>query len=147
MVVLDWIHMRMKLHVGCFCFFFLCVWGFFCLFLVLFCFFVVVVFLLFLCVCVCVFFGGRGGGAVVAYDIHNFRFLRKVICVYVLSWSLMFIKHVFCLIPTYLILIYLILSYLIRGDVWCTVSKSAFLTCQQCYCAGSSLAWGLNLRA
>ena len=28
-----------------------------------------------------------------------------------------------------------------------TVSKSAFLTCHPCYCAGSSLAWGLNLRA
>ena len=28
-----------------------------------------------------------------------------------------------------------------------TVSMSAFLTCHQCYCAGSSLAWGLNLRA
>ena len=24
---------------------------------------------------------------------------------------------------------------------------SAFLACHQCYCAGSSLAWGLNLRA
>ena len=28
-----------------------------------------------------------------------------------------------------------------------TVSVSAFLACHQCYCAGSSLAWGLNLRA
>ena len=28
-----------------------------------------------------------------------------------------------------------------------TVSMSAFLACHQCYCAGSSLAWGLNLRA
>ena len=28
-----------------------------------------------------------------------------------------------------------------------TVSTSAFLACHQCYCAGSSLAWGLNLRA
>ena len=28
-----------------------------------------------------------------------------------------------------------------------TVSMSAFLTCHQCHCAGSSLAWGLNLRA
>ena len=28
-----------------------------------------------------------------------------------------------------------------------TVNTSAFLTCHQCYCAGSSLAWGLNLRA
>ena len=27
------------------------------------------------------------------------------------------------------------------------VSTSAFLACHQCYCAGSSLAWGLNLRA
>ena len=27
------------------------------------------------------------------------------------------------------------------------VSISAFLACHQCYCAGSSLAWGLNLRA
>ena len=27
------------------------------------------------------------------------------------------------------------------------VSVSAFLACHQCYCAGSSLAWGLNLRA
>ena len=25
-----------------------------------------------------------------------------------------------------------------------TVSTSAFLACHQCYCAGSSLAWGLN---
>ena len=28
-----------------------------------------------------------------------------------------------------------------------TVSMSAFLACHQCYCAGSSLAWGLNVRA
>ena len=28
-----------------------------------------------------------------------------------------------------------------------TVSMSAFLACHQCYCAGSSLAWGMNLRA
>ena len=28
-----------------------------------------------------------------------------------------------------------------------TVSTSAFLSCHQCYCAGSSLAWGSNLRA
>ena len=28
-----------------------------------------------------------------------------------------------------------------------TVSMSAFLACHQCYCVGSSLAWGLNLRA
>ena len=27
------------------------------------------------------------------------------------------------------------------------VSKSAFLACHQCYSAGSSLAWDLNLRA
>ena len=28
-----------------------------------------------------------------------------------------------------------------------TVSMSAFPACHQCYCTGSSLAWGLNLRA
>ena len=28
-----------------------------------------------------------------------------------------------------------------------TISMSAFLACHQCYCAGSNLAWGLNLRA
>ena len=28
-----------------------------------------------------------------------------------------------------------------------TVSMSTFLACHQCYCAGSSLSWGLNLRA
>ena len=27
------------------------------------------------------------------------------------------------------------------------VSTSAFPDCHQCYCAGSGLAWGLNLRA
>ena len=27
------------------------------------------------------------------------------------------------------------------------VSMSAFLACHQCYCVGSSLAWGLNLQA
>ena len=27
------------------------------------------------------------------------------------------------------------------------VSMSAFLACHQCYCADTSLAWGLNLRA
>ena len=36
-------------------------------------------------------------------------------------------------------------------DLWATrgvtVSMSAFLACHQSYCAGSSLAWGLNLRA
>ena len=41
-----------------------------------------------------------------------------------------------------------------RGDLWIqcwamrgvTVSTSAFLACHQCYCAGSSLAWGMNLQ-
>ena len=28
-----------------------------------------------------------------------------------------------------------------------TDGMSAFLTCHQCYCTGSSLAWGLNLGA
>ena len=28
-----------------------------------------------------------------------------------------------------------------------TVGTSAFLACHQCYCAGPSLAWGLNLWA
>ena len=28
-----------------------------------------------------------------------------------------------------------------------TVGTSAFLACHRCYCVGSSLAWGLNLRA
>ena len=34
-------------------------------------------------------------------------------------------------------------------DMTCgvTVSMSVFLACHQCYCAGSSLVWGLNLRA
>ena len=36
-------------------------------------------------------------------------------------------------------------------DLWATrgviVSMSAFLACHQSYCAGSSLAWSLNLRA
>ena len=27
-----------------------------------------------------------------------------------------------------------------------TVSTAALLACHQCYCAGSSLAWGMNLR-
>ena len=37
---------------------------------------------------------------------------------------------------------------LIRGATrGVTVSVSAFLACRQYYCAGSSLAWGLNLRA
>ena len=37
----------------------------------------------------------------------------------------------------------------VRGAATCgvTVCMSAFLPCHQCYCAGSSLAWGLNLRA
>ena len=34
---------------------------------------------------------------------------------------------------------------MLTGDV--TVSMSAFRTSHQCYCAGSSLTWGLNLRA
>ena len=33
------------------------------------------------------------------------------------------------------------------GEDGVTVCMSAFLACHQCYCAGSSLAWGLNLRA
>ena len=36
---------------------------------------------------------------------------------------------------------------LIKPTCGVTVSMSAFLACHQCYCAGSSLAWGLNLRA
>ena len=39
-----------------------------------------------------------------------------------------------------------ILTYLVATS-GVTVSMSAFLACHQCYCAGSSLAWGLNLRA
>ena len=39
---------------------------------------------------------------------------------------------------------YLISDEATRGV---TVSMSAFLACHQCYCAGSSLAWGLNLQA
>ena len=37
----------------------------------------------------------------------------------------------------------------VKRGVTCdvTVSMSAFLACHQCYCAGSSLVWGLNLRA
>ena len=30
------------------------------------------------------------------------------------------------------------------GNACVTVSMSAFLACHQCYCAGSSLAWGLS---
>ena len=35
----------------------------------------------------------------------------------------------------------------VRATRGVTVSMSAFLACHQCYCAGSSLVWGLNLRA
>ena len=45
-------------------------------------------------------------------------------------------------------------SFLPKMAIWrywatrgVTVSMSAFLACHQCCCAGSSLAWGLNLRA
>ena len=38
----------------------------------------------------------------------------------------------------------LLLSGATRGVM---VSTSAFLACHQCYCTGSSLAWGLNPRA
>ena len=41
----------------------------------------------------------------------------------------------------------LLLVYLMFQQSGITVSMSAFLACHQCYCAGSSLAWGLNLRA
>ena len=37
--------------------------------------------------------------------------------------------------------------YVVGATRGVTVSMSAFLTCHQCYCAGSSLAWGLNIRA
>ena len=36
-----------------------------------------------------------------------------------------------------------VMLYATRGV---TVNMSAFLACHQCYYAGSSLAWGLNLR-
>ena len=44
-------------------------------------------------------------------------------------------------------------SYVVEGNSYIviaatrgvTVSMSAFLACHQCHCAGSSLAWGLNL--
>ena len=39
---------------------------------------------------------------------------------------------------------FLILIGATRGVM---VSMSAYLACHQCYCAGWSLAWGLNLRA
>ena len=41
-------------------------------------------------------------------------------------------------------------NYATRNGLTCngvTVTTSAFLVCHQCYCAGSSLAWGLNRRA
>ena len=34
-----------------------------------------------------------------------------------------------------------------HGTRGVTISMSAFPACHQCYCEGSSLAWGLNLRA
>ena len=37
--------------------------------------------------------------------------------------------------------------YLFGATRGVTVSISALLACHQCYCAGSSLAWGLNLQA
>ena len=37
--------------------------------------------------------------------------------------------------------------FVCRATRGVTVSTCAFPACHQCYCAGSSLAWGLNLRA
>ena len=42
---------------------------------------------------------------------------------------------------------FLLWSNKIWYDADVAVSMSAFLTCHQCYCLGSSLTWGLNLRA
>ena len=33
------------------------------------------------------------------------------------------------------------------GDAWCNGWHVSFLAYHQCYCAGSSLAWDLSLRA
>ena len=41
--------------------------------------------------------------------------------------------------------LFLSLEWHHRATRGATVSMSAFLACHQCYCAGSSLAWGLNL--
>ena len=49
------------------------------------------------------------------------------------------------IIMVFIIIIIIVVVVVIGGGV--TVSMSAFLACHQCYCAGSSLAWGLNLRA
>ena len=48
--------------------------------------------------------------------------------------------------------IYIGFSYLLKRDRFgamrtLTVSTSVFLACHQCYCAGLSFAWGLNLLA
>ena len=45
--------------------------------------------------------------------------------------------------PPYLLRV----EWLIGATRGVTVSMSTFLACHQCYCAGSSLALGLNLRA
>ena len=55
----------------------------------------------------------------------------------------------FCLTACRITLAEPSLRYALSVGVACgvTVSTSAFLACHQCYCAGSSLTWGLNLQA
>ena len=52
-----------------------------------------------------------------------------------------------CLITCVTILLLLCVIGSIGAVRGVTVSMSAFLACHQCYCAASSLAWGLNLQA
>ena len=56
-------------------------------------------------------------------------------------WSLFYIvRYAVCVVPV----LYCEVCC-VCGPRGVTVSMSAFLACYQCYCAGSSLAWGLNL--
>ena len=45
------------------------------------------------------------------------------------------------------VVVAVIITIIIGATRGVAVSMSAFLACHQCYCAGSSFAWGLNLRA
>ena len=74
----------------------------------------------------------------VVFHLFCFSFLgRRGVMAAAVSWMLVLM----------LLLLLLLSIEVIVATRGVTVSISAFLACHQCYCTGSSLAWGLNLRA
>ena len=74
-------------------------------------------------------------GLVFKFDSVSLSQLKRFLLFFVL----------FCFVFCFLLFFFWGGGGVLRRGV--TVGTSVFLACHQCYCAGMSLAWGLNLRA